>query len=77
MYRAGWLRWTWVAAVDEDAMDTAPDTDQELVLPNGSADPHEASTAMLTPPAPNEATQDEPSGNEQTPAAALANDAVG
>lgn len=33
-----------VAAVDDDAMDTTPDTSQGLVLPNGSADPREPPT---------------------------------
>jgi hypothetical protein len=52
-----------VAAVDVDAMDTTPDTDTELVLPNNSTDPLEAAVTP-TSPLPNEATAPEPSNNE-------------
>lgn len=39
-----------IAAVDEDAMDTTPDTDMELVLPDGSASQGTASAEQ--PPSP-------------------------
>lgn len=40
-----------VAVVDDDAMDTTPDTDQHLVLPNGSANPGSTSAARFSPEA--------------------------
>jgi hypothetical protein len=52
-----------VAAVDVDTMDTTPDTDTEMVLPNNSTDPLEAAVTP-TSPLPNEATAPEPSNNE-------------
>jgi hypothetical protein len=44
-----------VAAVpaDEDAMDTTADDPQNLVLPNGTADPQNATATTPTSPAPN------------------------
>ncbi|KAF2999270.1 hypothetical protein E8E13_003636 [Curvularia kusanoi] len=39
-----------VTAADEDAMDTTPDTDQQLVLPNGSTS--RDSTSVPQPPSP-------------------------
>jgi len=59
-----------VEAVDEDAMDTTPDSSQGLVLPNGSADPLEAAGITPSSPLPNGAAQEEPSTNDQTPAIA-------
>jgi hypothetical protein len=55
-----------VAAVDADAMDTTPDTDTELVLPNSSTDPLEAATTPTSPPV-NEAPAPEPSNDETPP----------
>ena len=55
-----------VAAVDEDAMDITPDS-QGLVLPNGSADPREASALPSDSPAPNGVSQEEPGSTEQPP----------
>jgi hypothetical protein len=55
-----------VAAVDNDAMDTAPDDSDGLVLPNGSADPREPSTNSQTAPTPN-GENTEP-GDQQTSA---------
>jgi hypothetical protein len=49
-----------VAAVDEDAMDTALDNAQGLVLPNGSADSQEPAGNSPSSPAPNGVTQDTP-----------------
>lgn len=58
-----------VAAVDEDAMDTTPDAEDDVLLANGSADPLEA--AIITPisPIPNGATSDAPSTDAQLPPA--------
>ncbi|KAF2253885.1 hypothetical protein BU26DRAFT_502001 [Trematosphaeria pertusa] len=60
-----------VAAVpaDEDAMDTTPDNSQGLVLPNGSADPQEATGIPQSSPAPNGVAQDTPQNSEQAPPA--------
>ncbi|CAO2649526.1 Nn.00g069110.m01.CDS01 [Neocucurbitaria sp. VM-36] len=65
-----------VAAVDEDAMDTAPDTDQERGLPNGSADPNEALVLTPTSPAATGETQVEPSSNEPALSTAHVDDAT-
>ncbi|KAJ4367045.1 hypothetical protein N0V83_007575 [Neocucurbitaria cava] len=65
-----------VAAVDEDAMDTAPDTDAALVLPNGSADPNEALVLAPASPALNGDGQAEPSSNEPALSAAHLDDAA-
>jgi hypothetical protein len=59
-----------VEAVDEDAMDTTPDSSQGLVLPNGSADPLEAAAITSSSLPPNGAAQEEPGSNDQPPAAA-------
>jgi hypothetical protein len=59
-----------VEAVDEDAMDTTPDSSQDVVLPNGSADPLEAAAVTSSSPPSNGATQEEPGSNDQPPAAA-------
>lgn len=58
-----------VAAMDDDddAMDTSPDS-QGLVLPNGSADPQEASGIAASSPAPNGVAQDGADNAEQPPA---------
>lgn len=60
-----------VAAVDEDAMDTALDNVQGLVLPNGSADPQEPTGNNPSSPAPNGVTQDttelDPQQQQQAP----------
>lgn len=39
-----------VAAIDEDAMDTTPDIDTQLVLQDGSTGPLEATTTPTSPP---------------------------
>ena len=65
-----------VAAVDEDAMDTTLDTDQQLVLPNGSAS--QTSSSAVQPPSPttNGAGGAEVDDSVQTGPAAAADDAV-
>lgn len=65
-----------IAAVDEDAMDTTPDTDQQLVLPNGSAGHHNISTAQPQSPAANDAAGEEIESSVQADTAAVADDAV-
>ncbi|KAF3053365.1 ubiquitin carboxyl-terminal hydrolase [Didymella keratinophila] len=65
-----------VAVVDEDAMDTTPDTDQQLVLPNGSAGQSNISTAQPQSPAANDAARDGPVSSMQTDSAAAADDAT-
>jgi hypothetical protein len=55
-----------VAAGDGEAMDTSPDTDTGLGLPNGSTDPLE-SAATPTSPSTNEAAPQEPSDNQVPP----------
>lgn len=64
-----------VAAVDADVMDTTPDADTELVLPNGSAAPEEPAIITPTTPTPNADTH-VASGNEQAPPPAPVDDAV-
>lgn len=59
-----------VEAVDEDVMDTTPDSSQSAVLPNGSADPIEAAAITPSSPQPNGTAQEEPGSNDQTPAVA-------
>lgn len=58
-----------VAAVDEDIMDTTPDADTELVLPNGSTGPEEAAVITPTSPAPNADTAVEPDSTQPPPVA--------
>ncbi len=65
-----------VASVDDDAMDTTPDADTGVVLPNGSADPLETSNNAPTSPAPNGDTQVEPENSEQAPPVPSADDIV-
>lgn len=65
-----------IAVVDEDAMDTTPDTDQQLVLPNGSAGQSNTSIAQLQFPAVNDVARDEADSSVQTDSAATADDAV-
>jgi hypothetical protein len=55
-----------VAAVDADAMDTTPDTNTGLVLPNGSSGPLEAAVTPISPPA-NEALAPESSTDQTAP----------
>jgi hypothetical protein len=56
-----------VAAVDEDAMDTSPDNNQGLVLPNGSADAQEALGITPSSPAPTGEVQTELDSNAVPP----------
>lgn len=65
-----------VAAVDEDAMDTTPDTDQQLVLPNGSASQLDASIPRPPSPTVNSARVEEVDSSVQTEPAAATDDAV-
>ena len=65
-----------VAAADDDAMDTSPDAETAVVLPNGSADPQEANDNAPTSPVPNGDTQVEQGSNEQAPPVPSADDAV-
>lgn len=65
-----------VAVVDDDVMDTTPDTDQQLVLPNSSASQSNISTAQLPSPTANGAVRDEVDSSVQTDPAAAADDAV-
>jgi|SRR5690242_499687 len=64
-----------VAVVDDDAMDTTPDTDQHLVLPNGSANPGSTSTAQLSPEA-NGSNGEAAESSARTDSAASAHDLV-
>ncbi|PSN71018.1 DS-domain-containing protein [Corynespora cassiicola Philippines] len=59
-----------IAAVDEDAMDTTPDSAQGLVLSNGSAETHGPAGTTPTSPAPDHAEPPELGDNEQPPGAA-------
>lgn len=60
-----------VAVVDEDAMDTTPDTDQQLVLPNGSAGQTNISAAQSpSPSAYGAGTVEVDTGVQTEPAAA-------
>lgn len=65
-----------IAVVDEDAMDTTPDTDQQLVLPNGSAAQPNISVAQPQSPAANDVARDEADSSMQTDSAAAADDGV-
>ncbi|OAL50970.1 DS-domain-containing protein [Pyrenochaeta sp. DS3sAY3a] len=65
-----------VAAVDEDAMDTTPDLDADLVLHNPSAPPQDASATTPASPPPNDSTQTEPVSNGQTEQAPAVDDAT-
>jgi hypothetical protein len=58
-----------VAAVDQDAMDTSPDTDQMLIVP---ADVHDSAPLTPTSPASTEVAQSEPGNSNEAPPAALA-----
>ena len=60
-----------IAAVDEDAMDTTPDTETELVLADGSADPLEAAPTPSPP-----AAAAELGSNDQVPQVAPSDDVV-
>lgn len=64
-----------IAVVDDDAMDTTPDTDQHLVLPNGSANPGSTSTAQLSPEA-NGSNGEVAESSARTGSAASAHDSV-
>ncbi|KAJ4379318.1 hypothetical protein N0V86_005363 [Didymella sp. IMI 355093] len=65
-----------VAVVDEDVMDLTPDTDQQLVLPNGSASQTNISTAQPLSPTSSGAVQDGTDRTVQTDSAVAANDVV-
>ncbi|KAJ4988669.1 ubiquitin carboxyl-terminal hydrolase [Stagonosporopsis vannaccii] len=62
-----------IAVVDEDAMDTTPDTDQHLVLPNGSANP-ESTSAARTSSESNSANGEAAESSVRTESAASAHD---
>lgn len=65
-----------IAVVDEDAMDTTPDIDQQLVLPNGSAGQSHTFTAQLQSTATNDVARDDADSSVQTDSAGSADDAV-
>ncbi|KAF3042177.1 ubiquitin carboxyl-terminal hydrolase [Didymella heteroderae] len=65
-----------VAVVDEDAMDTTSDTDQQLVLPNGSVGQSNITTAQPQSPAANDTSRYEVDSSVQTDPAAAADDAT-
>ena len=65
-----------VAAVAEDAMDTTPDTDVQLVLPDGSASQVDISAEQPLSPNTNGAGREEADVSVQTEAATATEDAV-
>jgi hypothetical protein len=65
-----------VAAVDEDAMDTAPDSSQGLVQPIGSADQPEAPPITPSSPAQNGVSPERPPSNDERPAPFADNEEV-
>lgn len=65
-----------VAAMDDDAMDTTPDLDAELVQADSELDPPEAAALTSNVPPTNGAAVDEPLSNDQLPPAAPSADAV-
>ncbi|KAF2854460.1 hypothetical protein T440DRAFT_276189 [Plenodomus tracheiphilus IPT5] len=65
-----------VAAVDDNAMDTTPDADVELVLPNAPAGPQDAALTTPSSPAPNADSEVEASSEAPNPLAAIADDAI-
>lgn len=65
-----------IAAVDEDAMDTTPDTDMELVLPDGSASQGTASAEQPPSPTTNGAGREEADLGVQAEPASATDDAV-
>ncbi|KAJ4407344.1 hypothetical protein N0V91_003928 [Didymella pomorum] len=65
-----------IAVVDEDAMDTTPDIDQQLVLPNGSAGQSHTFTAQLQSTATNDVARDDADSSVQTDSAGSADDAT-
>jgi hypothetical protein len=56
-------------SVDDDMMDTTPDSSQGLVLPNGSADPREVAANTPISPAPNGEVEDGTVDNVAAPVA--------
>lgn len=63
-----------IAVVGEDVMDTTPDTDQRLVLPNGSASEHNVSTSQSRSSAATSVADNEADSSVQTDSAAAAAD---
>lgn len=67
-----------VAALDDNAMDTTPDTEVELVLPDAPAGEQDQDATAMTPPppAPNAHVQIEPTGHAPDAPAAISEDTV-
>lgn len=65
-----------VAALDDNAMDTTPDTEVELVLPDAPAGEQDQDATAMTPPppAPNAHVQIEPTGHAPDAPAAISED---
>lgn len=66
-----------IAAVDDDIMDTTPDTDQRLVLPNGSANNGSNLAVEPSSPTTNSAEVEEAESIVQTEPAPFASETVG
>jgi hypothetical protein len=62
-----------VAAVDEDAMDTTLDTDQQLVRPNGTVSQTATSADLLPSPTDDAGRQEVDSNGQTVPVAATHN----